>query len=135
MGSVPAPAREVSPVAAPDFGGFYRAQYRPVLALAYVLSGSRSGAEDLAQDAFAAAHRAWERVGCFDDPGAWVRRVVANRSVSLVRRRVAEARALVRLANRREPIAALPEDAAAVWALGGSAPQRESPDTGALPPK
>ena len=40
-----------------DFDAFYRAHYRPVAGLAYVLTGDMGRAEDLAQDAFAAAHQ------------------------------------------------------------------------------
>jgi RNA polymerase sigma-70 factor (ECF subfamily) len=85
-----------------DLDSLYRRDIRAVVALAYALSGSRSAAEELAQEAFLEAHRAWERIGSYDDPGAWVRRVVANRAISRVRRRVAEARALARFAGRRE---------------------------------
>lgn len=80
------------------FEDFYSQEYAAVVGLAYALSGSRSGAEDLAQEAFLAAHKSWHRIGRYDQPGAWVRRVVANLSVSAFRRRVAEARALARAA-------------------------------------
>ena len=66
-----------------NFDTFYKAELQRVVGLAYVLSGSRSAAEDLAQDGFVAAYRHWERISSFDDPGAWVRRVVANRGVSV----------------------------------------------------
>jgi RNA polymerase sigma-70 factor (ECF subfamily) len=82
----------------PSFEDFYTEEYSAIVALAYVLSGSRSGAEDLAQEAFLAAHRSWPRIAGYDQPGAWVRRVVVNLSVSAFRRRVAEARALARAA-------------------------------------
>ena len=68
-----------------------------MIGLAYALSGSRTVAEDLAQDAFLAAHKNWDKVGRYDKPGAWVRRVVANMSVSQFRRKVREAKALARM--------------------------------------
>ena len=80
------------------FEDFYRREYVSVVGLAYALSGSRSGAEDLAQEAFLAAHRNWERISGYERPGAWVRRVVANLSVSAFRRGIAEAKALARAA-------------------------------------
>ncbi len=80
------------------FEEVYSDEYAAVVGLAYALSGSRSGAEDLAQEAFLAAHRNWDRISRYDQPGAWVRRVVVNLSVSAFRRRVAEARALARSA-------------------------------------
>jgi RNA polymerase sigma factor (sigma-70 family) len=81
-----------------SFQDFYLKEYLPVVGLAYALSGSRWAAEDLAQEAFIAAHREWDQVSTYDRPGAWVRRVVANLSVSAFRRRVAEAKALARIA-------------------------------------
>src|SRR5918997_6471179 len=79
------------------FEDFYEREYPPVVGLAYALSGSRWGAEDLAQEAFLAAHRDWDRISTYEQSGAWVRRVVANLSVSAFRRRIAEAKALARL--------------------------------------
>jgi RNA polymerase sigma-70 factor (ECF subfamily) len=109
-----------------DLDDLYRREYRSVVALAYGLSGSRGAAEELAQDAFLEAHRAWDRVGAYDDPGAWVRRVVVNRSVSRVRRRVAEARAITRVAGRRELPAELPESAAEFWRAVRRLPDRQA---------
>jgi DNA-directed RNA polymerase specialized sigma24 family protein len=87
----------------PSFEDFYVREYPAVVGLAYALSGSRWGAEDLAQEAFLAAHRQWDRIGSYDQPGAWVRRVVANLSVSSFRRRAAEAKALARFALTQAP--------------------------------
>ena len=74
-----------------------------VVALAYALSGSRTGAEDIAQEAFLRAYRDWDRVGSYEHQVAWVRRVAANLATSGLRRRLVEVRALTRLAGRREP--------------------------------
>ena len=86
-----------------EFDEFFRSEYRRVVGLASVLCGRTAVAEELAQDAFVSAYRHWERVAHYDDPGAWVRRVVANLATSTLRRRTREARALSRLALRREP--------------------------------
>jgi RNA polymerase sigma-70 factor (ECF subfamily) len=80
------------------FDGFFRRERRAIVGLAFVLSGSATAAEELAQDAFVAALRDWDRVGRLEDPSAWIRRVVANRSVSRIRRLVLETRHI-----RREP--------------------------------
>lgn len=79
-----------------EFDVFYRREFRSLVGLAHALSGS-SASEDIAQDALLAALRRWDEVGRLDNPGAWVRRVVANRSVSVIRRRVSEAKKLLRL--------------------------------------
>ncbi|MCU1458129.1 MAG: putative polymerase subfamily sigma factor, partial [Actinomycetia bacterium] len=62
-------------LAPPDFDGFFRREYRKVVALAAVLCGRPAVAEELAQDAFVSAYRNWDRIARYDDPGAWVRRV------------------------------------------------------------
>jgi RNA polymerase sigma-70 factor (ECF subfamily) len=76
------------------FETFFRREYRGVVGLAAVLCGDRATAEDLAQEAFAATIRQWDRVGRMDQPGAWVRRIVANKSVSRFRRAMLEVKAL-----------------------------------------
>ncbi len=109
------------------FEDFYVREYSAVVGLAYALSGSRWGGEDLAQEAFLAAHRRWDEIGVYDQPGAWVRRVVANLSVSSFRRRAAEAKALARFALTQAP--PLPDLAAsdlAFWAAVRSLPHRQA---------
>lgn len=108
-----------------SFDAFFAREYRPVAALALTLSGSRLAAEDLAQEAFVAAYRQWSRVGGYDNPGAWVRRVVANRSVSLLRRRAAEARALLRIGGR-EAAPEMSPPAEDLWAAVRRLPKRQA---------
>ncbi len=108
-----------------NFDTFYQAELQPVVGLAYVLSGSRSAAEDLAQDGFVAAYRHWERISSFDDPGAWVRRVVANRAVSVFRRRSAEMRALLRMHQPNFTLGELPQESDLVWAEVRRLPKRQ----------
>jgi RNA polymerase sigma-70 factor (ECF subfamily) len=111
-----------------DFEDFYRAEYRAVVALGFVVCGSLESAEDLAQDAFLAAQRAWSRLETYDEPAAWVRRVVINRAVSLRRRWAAEAGALVRLGSQRapKPDEHLPLGDAELWAAVCSLPRRQA---------
>ena len=109
------------------FEDFYRKEYRAVVGLAFVLSGSRWAAEDLAQEAFLAAHDAWERISTYDQPGAWVRRAVANRSVSALRTRAAETKALVRLAWGERPVLpTIPADSGEFWESVRSLPRRQA---------
>jgi RNA polymerase sigma-70 factor (sigma-E family) len=117
----PAPIRAVVP-----FEQFYRRELKPVIGLAYALSGSRSAAEDLAQEAFLAAHNAWERVSQYDKPEAWVRRVVANKSVSLFRRKVREARALARMKPESSYLPRIPAEDDAFWKEVRGLPKRQS---------
>jgi RNA polymerase sigma-70 factor (ECF subfamily) len=108
------------------FEEVYRRDYARLVGLAHGLSGSRTAAEELVQEAFLAAHRQWSEIGRYDDPAAWVRRVVVNRSVNVVRRRVAEGLALARLGARRELPDALPERDEAVWRAVRSLPRRQA---------
>jgi RNA polymerase sigma-70 factor (ECF subfamily) len=119
----PSPAEAVIAL---DFDAFCRREYRAVLGLALVLSGSSGAAEDLTQDAFFAAYRGWSRVGTYDNPGAWVRRVVANRAVSQRRRWRTEVVALQRLRGRRGPEVELPERDASLWELVRRLPRRQA---------
>jgi RNA polymerase sigma-70 factor, ECF subfamily len=109
------------------FEDFYRKEYRAVVGLAFALSGSRWAAEDLAQDAFLAAHARWDRIARYDKPGAWVRRVVANRSVSALRRRTVEAKAIVRIAlGERRGLAEIPADSGEFWRAVRELPRRQA---------
>jgi predicted RNA polymerase sigma factor len=49
-----------------------------------VLCENRRVAEELTMEAFEAALREWPRVSALDAPGAWVRMVESNSSVSWV---------------------------------------------------
>lgn len=98
-----------------SFQAFYQREVRSVVGLAYVLSGSRTAAEDLAQEGFVAALRNWDRIGRYDNPGAWVRRVVSNRSGSRFRRLAAEARARLRLEELDYTIPEVDVDAVHIW--------------------
>jgi RNA polymerase sigma-70 factor (ECF subfamily) len=109
-----------------SFDELYRRDFARLVSLAHGLSGSRAAAEELVQEAFLAAHRRWDRIGAYDDPSAWLRRVVVNRSVSAVRRRVAEGMALTRLGGRRELPDALPEHDEEVWRAVRRLPPRQA---------
>ena len=107
------------------FEAFYVREYPRVVALAFTLSGSRSGAEDLAQEAFLAAHRRWDQVASYEMPEAWVRRVVSNMAVSTIRRRLAEVRALTRL-GRQPVVPELPPSSEEFWAEVRALPRRQA---------
>lgn len=121
---------EQEPVGALSFDDFFRVELRPLTALAYGLSGNRALAEDLAQEALMAAYRNWDRVSVLDNPARWVRRVVANRSVSSFRKRVVEAAALsTRLRVRDDGtsrIGPMPAEDEHVWVAIRALPQRQA---------
>ena len=111
------------------FERFYAREFRSVVGLAYALSGSRGASEDLAQEAFIAAHENWDKVGTYEKPEAWVRRVVSNLSVSRFRRRTTEMKALTRLAGFRNETTALPtlpSEAEHFWSNVRKLPKRQA---------
>jgi RNA polymerase sigma-70 factor, ECF subfamily len=93
---------EVRGVYVASFDDVYQREYPGLVRLAFVLTGRRDIAEELVQDAFEAAHRKWHRLGDYDRPGAWVRRVVLQRCIGRHRRLAVETRALVRMSGERE---------------------------------
>lgn len=109
-----------------SFDSFYKREVSAVVGVAFMLSGSRSGAEDLAQEAFLAAYRQWDCISSFDDPGAWVRRVVANHAVSTIRRRTAEVKALLRLYRPAFELLEVPIETAHVWEEVRRLPKRQA---------
>jgi DNA-directed RNA polymerase specialized sigma24 family protein len=60
-----------TPLRGEQFEAFYRREYRLVVALAYSLSGNRTAAEDLAQEAMAQAYRDWDRITAMEYPAAY----------------------------------------------------------------
>ena len=107
------------------FEEIYRARYRHVYQLVWVLAGE-SAADELTQEAFVIAHRRWDEVKGLNEPLAWVKRVARNLSVSRFRRITAGARALVRLG--RPPH--LPTAGACTRAVGSRASPPAAPARG-----
>ena len=91
---------EIPAVVVVDFESFYVQTGRRMLSLAYSLTGNWSDAEDLVQQAFIAAHRRWQTVGGYDDPAAWVCRVITNSAFSRWRRLGREVNLRKRLTTR-----------------------------------
>lgn len=115
-------------VSSPEpFDIFYRREIRRLEGLAYAVSGSRLAADDIAQEAMLAAYRKWDEVGRLDSPAGWVRKVVSNQSVSIVRRRIAEAKGLSRMAARRtvSELPGIPAESEWIWREVRRLPKRQ----------
>lgn len=82
------------------FVDFYHQEYRAIVGFGYVLSGSWSTAEDLAQDAMLEAQRNWAKLAAFENPAGWARRVLLNKQRTKIRKFTSERKALSRLASR-----------------------------------
>lgn len=109
-----------------SFAAFYRAEYAAVVRLAYVLTGRRDVAEELAQDGFLAAHRRWGTISAYEEPAAWIRRVVTNRCISSSRQRVTELRLLARLGRERVAGIADRSGDEELWSLVRRLPRRQA---------
>jgi RNA polymerase sigma-70 factor (sigma-E family) len=70
-----------------EFTDFVTGCQGKMVRLAELLSGDRGRAEDLAQDGFAKAYAAWDRIRG-GDPAAYVRRCIVNANTDWWRRRV-----------------------------------------------
>jgi RNA polymerase sigma-70 factor (sigma-E family) len=96
------------------FAAAYAVHYDPMIRLAWLTTGDVAAAEDIVQDAFVALYRRWPDV---DEPGAWLRRVVANRSTSWLRRLVVARRHAWRQLGHDVVQPPAPEDGAVRTAL------------------
>lgn len=108
------------------FDEYYRRDYRKLVGLAYVLCGSQWAAEDLAHEALTEAHRRWSTVSNYDDPAAWVRRVMVNKNTSRFRKLRSETKALVRIGNRPVETIAPNEASDEVWTAVRALPRRQA---------
>ncbi len=64
------------------FEALCRVEYPRIVRTAYLITGDREEAVDLAQEAFARAYERWKTVSGLDRPGAWLQRVVGNLAIS-----------------------------------------------------
>jgi RNA polymerase sigma-70 factor, ECF subfamily len=108
-----------------SFEAFYRDEYRVIVGIALALAKDTAAAEDLAQEAFMTAHRRWDRVSQYDNPRAWVRRVLINRATSRRRRISAELRAVARVGSPEPVVPDLSTDTAEVWEQVRRLPRRQ----------
>jgi RNA polymerase sigma-70 factor (ECF subfamily) len=75
----------------------FRAEYARLVRALAVSAGGAEAAADAVQDAFVQANRHWARIGQYDDPAAWLRRVAVNRISNQRRARRRRTEALPRI--------------------------------------
>jgi RNA polymerase sigma factor (sigma-70 family) len=83
-----------------EFISVYDAHYAAMIRLALVTTGSMPVAEDIVQEVFADLYRHFDQV---DNPGAWLRRSVANRTTSWLRRLIVARRHTVTVRDVSPP--------------------------------
>ena len=92
----------------------FRAEYVPMVRLAYTLISNNAEAEELVQDSFAEVHRRQSEIR---QPGAFLRASVVSRCRSLLRRR------RVMQQHQPEPPPDLPSSAGELWDVLGALPE------------
>jgi len=87
------------------FHAFFEKHHAALSGLAFLLSGDRSVADDLAADALTEVWRHWDRVSASDDPAAYAKGIVANLTRNWIRRqgRARRGLALIGLGGDRAP--------------------------------
>jgi DNA-directed RNA polymerase specialized sigma24 family protein len=79
-----------------EFSEFFASQYGPLCWLGLLLTGSRTQAEELAQEALVRTWWRWQLVGRPAEPASYARRVLVNRHRSLRRHTAVQAGWLAR---------------------------------------
>lgn len=92
---------------AASFDECFREHYPRLVAYSVAVSGDRDLGREFAQEAFVRLHAHWARIATYDQPGAWLRRVVANLAIDHHRAASSERRAIERLAAR-PPVTSTP---------------------------
>ena len=92
---------------ADSFEGLYRTSCADMTRLAYLITGSLHVAEEVTHDSFIAVQKRW---GSVDNPRAYLRQTVVNRSRSHLRRLRTQ-----RNAPTEPPQLVLPEDVDETW--------------------
>lgn len=111
----------------PTFESVFVAEYPAMVALAAAVMGRRDQAEDVASEAMSRLNAHWGKVGSYDKPGAWLRRVTINLALSRRRRLVRELRTRARLAQTTSPATMAPAPSAhqAIWDAVASLPKQQ----------
>lgn len=68
------------------FDDLFREEFSAVVHAAYLITGNRATATEIAQDAFTEAVVRWRKIQNYDRPGAWVRRSAIRKAVKVRQR-------------------------------------------------
>lgn len=88
----PAVATVAETQQATTFDAFFRAEYPRLARALYLLTGDRTEAEDLAQEAMARVYERWDRVRAMASPTGYVYRTATNLNRKRIRRLAVRAR-------------------------------------------
>jgi RNA polymerase sigma-70 factor, ECF subfamily len=88
-----------------DFDALFAAHYGRLVRALTLVAGDQELAADAVQEAFVRAHLKWRKIGRYEDPIGWVRRVAINQIRDAHRRHERKNRALRRMAARESAVA------------------------------
>lgn len=100
-----------------DFTGLYEKHFSELAAQVCAYLGDATEAQDLVQEAFLRAWQRWDKVGGYEEPVAWVRRVAWNLATSKHRRNQVARKFLQKSSAPELAPAASPDHVALVAAL------------------
>lgn len=80
-----------------EYDRLFRDEYPKLVAFGVSVTGDREVARELAQEAMLRAHSHWAALEGYENPGAWLRRVMSNLVIDHHRSRGSERGALERL--------------------------------------
>lgn len=80
-----------------EFDRLFREEYPKLVALGMSVTGDREVARELAQETMLRAHSNWSALETYENPRAWLRRVMSNLAIDHYRSRGTERVALERL--------------------------------------
>lgn len=92
-----------------DFDQIFVANYERLVRSLTIVAGDPEHAADAVQEAFVKAHLRWRKVGEYDDPVGWVRRVAINHLRDGHRSERRRRSAMERLRGRQREAAPAPE--------------------------
>jgi RNA polymerase sigma-70 factor (sigma-E family) len=108
-----------------EFSEFFASQYAPLCWLGLLLTGSRTQAEELAQEALVRTWWRWQLIGRPADPASYARQVLVNQHRSLLRRAAVQARWLARSRPEEPVVPADHERAMVLWQAVRALPPRQ----------
>ena len=88
---------DVEVISRADFDALFVEEYPKLVALGVSMSGDREVARELAQETMIRAHARWAQLQEYDEPRAWLRRVMSNLLIDHHRSVASERSALDRL--------------------------------------
>jgi RNA polymerase sigma factor (sigma-70 family) len=120
------PSEVTTGIESPTFEEFFEEEKDRLLRVLCVITGSRSEAEDLAQDAFTKVLERWDKVGAMDDPAGYLHRTAMNLFRNQFRRATTALRRAVHLTAEPDIFSVVEDRDAAAHAMSALTPRQRA---------